>query len=289
MILNLYTQSQFYDCNVRQQLQEDGLTKRCVLRTGEAGTDASTNNIGADDLCSQRGLDSVDVQLLYAYRKDEEKPDDNTRFISWTMDPNDSSTEDLEGLMINKYLHDYPALNGDHSRSKTRVDLDRSDGFKSIDITAASYEVSGELDFIRRINFREAGGRDKIVTDSYIVGRLWAKHTGKVLVIKAHLKSKAGSSVFYKRCAAATEALAKASPCDLDSSTTGTFFDSSGNLASGPPSGVITAWNDTNFNPPSGDHFASFFNNPTTNNEVITDYFNPDLFSPDNSASSVRE
>ena len=43
MILGLYAKSQFYDCNVRQQLQEDGLTKRCVLRTGEAGTNADTN------------------------------------------------------------------------------------------------------------------------------------------------------------------------------------------------------------------------------------------------------
>ena len=245
--------------------------------------------IGADDLCSQRGLDTVDVQLLYAYRKDEEKPDDNTRFISWTMDPNDSSTEDLEGLMINKYLHDAPVLNGDHSRTKTRVDLDRSDGFKSIDITTALYEVSGELELITRTNFREAGGNDKIVTDSYIVGRHWAKRTGKVLVIRGHLKSEAGSSVFYKRCDAATEESAKVSTCDIDSSTTGTFFDSSGNLVSNAPDGVITDWNDTNFNPRGDDHFASFFNHAITNDQVITDYFNPDLFSPNNPASSVRE
>ena len=193
------------------------------------------------------------------------------------MDPNAPSTEDLEGLMINKYLQS----NG--LRTKTRVDLDRSDGFKSIGSTLAAYGVpSNELKVITRAYFKEAGGANKVVTDNYIVGRIWKKDYGKVLAIRAHLRSGAGSSVFYKTCTAPNESAAETSTCDIDSSSIGTYFDSNGDHVTAAPAGVITAWNDVNFNPPSGDHFTSFFNSADTADTVATNYFNPDLFSPDN-------
>ena len=276
MILNLYTQSQFYDCNARQQLQEDGLTKRCVLRVGEAGT----NSIGADDLCSQRGLDSVEVQLLYTYKKDDVDPDDDTRFVSWTMNPITPSTEDIEGLMINKYRKENEPL-----RARTRVNLNRSGGFKTIDSTQATHDgASDELLHIIRAHFKEVGDSNKIVTDNYIVGRIWEKDYGKVLAIRAHLRAGSGSSVFYKSCTVPNEEAARTSTCDVDNSSTGTFFDSNGTLVSNAPANVNTAWDNSNFNAPNGDHFASFFNNSTTTNTTVRDYFNPDSFSPGNTS-----
>ena len=265
----LYAKSQFYDCNARQQFQEDGLTKECVLRTGNTG------NIGDDDLCGEN--DQSPTKLLYAHMKNDEAPEDFTRFVSWTMDPNEPSTGDLKGLMINKYLQENP-----DGRTKTRVSLDRTSRFRTIDSTLASYSSSnGELTFIIRGHFREAGSNGT-VTDNYIVGRYWQENYQKVIALKAHLRSGSGSSIFVKICAAANEQAALASTCRVDGSVVGVFFDSSGVKQSAAGTGVITDGNNSLFNPPAGSHLASFFNHSSSSASVIRNYFNPDLFSPEN-------
>ena len=272
MLLNLYAQSQFYDCNARQQLQEDGLTKQCGVRDGSAGT----NTIGDNDLCDNTKT-PTDIQLLYAYTKDEANPDNRTRFVSWTMAPQSSATEDLEGLMINKYLQ-----SSDGRKTKTRVDLTRTAQLKTVDSTLAIYNGTTDVLLnIARVHIKE-GGSNGNVTDNYIVGRYWNSTYAKVLVIKGHIKKGTGSSVFYKTCAASDEAAALASNCDLTTSETPTFFDSSDAETSSRPTGVVNTWNDANFAAPAGNHLTSFFNAATTTAQVITDRFNPDLFSPDN-------
>ena len=241
------------------------------MRAGASGT----NTIGDNGLCDD-DLTPADVQLLYAYKKGA-TPDDYTRFISWTMDPQSSSTEDLEGLMINKYLG-----SSNNLRAKTRVDLTRTAQLKTVDSTHAIYNgTANTLKNIVRAYIKE-GGSNGDVTDNYIVGRYWNSTYAKVLVIKGHIKKGIGSSVFYKTCAAADEATALSATCDLTSSETPTYFDSSDVQTSSRPAGVVNTWNDTNFAASSGDHLVSFFNASTTTAQLVTNHFNPDLFSPDN-------
>ena len=274
VVLHFYAQSQFYDCNARQQLQEDGLTKQCRLRDG------TTGNIGGDDLCDP-GASSY-VQLLYSLTEGA-SADDLTRFVSWTMHPTTPKTKDIKGQLINKYLQ------GDGMRSKTRVDIDRIGGKKVIDSVLLVANAAGDIVSIARAYFREAGSGDP-VTDNYITGRYWHKDYAKVIAVRAHVSSTLGSAVFYRACAAATALDAVIAVCSL-AGVTAKSFNSNGGTESSAITGLTPTSADSKFDPrSSSDKLDTFFdtrtiiagNVPTGIETVIANYFDPDRFSPAN-------
>lgn len=264
-----YADTQFYDCNARQQLREDGLSVQCNLREGSEGS------IGEDNLCDEESITTT--QLLYAFSVGE-TPDDLTRFVSWTMDPNDPETVDVEGRMINKYLED----NG--RRTKTRVDLDRENGKKAVDTVFILQNSSNEPIVLKRVYFREAGSGDD-VTDNYIVGRVWDVNYGKVIAVRAHLRSSVGASVFVNRCDASDFTAAQTSDC-TSSTETAIYFNANGEQVTEAPSGLLTDGRDANFNPRDSDEdtLDTFFNGGT-----IDTYFNPSTFSPENDETVDEE
>ena len=171
LAVNFYATAQFYDCNAREQLQQDGLTTQCKLREGTDGS------LEGENLCDEGA--ATEVQLLSALITEGES-DDLTRFVSWTMDPNDPQSSDVEGQMINKYLQ------SDRGRTKTRVNLSRVSGKKAVDVTLLFHDPNGDPAFLLRVYFEEDGSGNA-VTDNYIVARYWSADYGKVLVTKAHL------------------------------------------------------------------------------------------------------
>ena len=274
VVLGFYAQAQFYDCNARQQLQEDGLTKQCRLRDG------TTGSIGDDDLCDPEA--SSYVQLLYSLI--EKNPaDDFTRFVSWTMHPETPKTEDIKGQLINKYLQRDGAI-----RTKTRVDIDRTGGKKVIDSILLVADAAGVISSITRVYFREAGSGTPI-TDNYITARSWNKDYAKVIAVRAHVSATLGASVFYKSCAAADALAAVTATCSL-SGVTPKYFNANGG-AENSIGGIVTSPSDSEFDArDSSDDLSTFFdtativagNVPTGINTIIGNFFDPGLFSPAN-------
>ena len=260
--IHFYAQSQFYDCNIRQQIRDDGLTRQCTLREGSGG------RMGEDNLCDEEASESV--QLLYALTQGN-PAEDWTRFVSWTMDPNDPATEDVQGVLINKYLQ------GDGIRTKTRVDLDRRDGKKVVNSTLLVYDLSGEPSQIVRAYFREEGEEGNI-TDNYIVGRYWQVDYGQVVTIRAHLRSGAGASVFVETCSVNDFTEAQNSACTA-SGASPVYFDLNDESSTSPIVGLTTSGADVVFDPrdPSRDDLDTFFNA-----QDIDDYFDEGAFSPEN-------
>ena len=274
VVLHFYAQSQFYDCNARQQLQEDGLTKQCRLRDG------TTGSIGGDDLCDPEAASYV--QLLYSLTEGA-PADDLTRFVSWTMHPTTPKAKDIKGQLINKYLQEN-AL-----RSKTRVDIDRTGGKKVIDSILLVANAAGDIILIVRAYFRE-GGSGNAVTDNYITGRYWHKDYAKVIAVRAHVSSTLGSAIFYKACAAATALDAVTAPCSL-LGVNAKSFNSNGGTESSAIAGLITTSADSKFDPrSSSDKLDTFFDTTTIIAgsgatgivTVIEKYFDPGRFSPAN-------
>ena len=58
LLIYAYANGLFYDCNVRQQVRGDGLSRLCKLRRGTSG------DIASDDLCDE---DDPSTQKMLAY------------------------------------------------------------------------------------------------------------------------------------------------------------------------------------------------------------------------------
>ena len=257
--INFYAQAQFYDCNARQQLREDGLTQQCPLREGD-------EEASLEELCDEES--STSIQLLYALIQGDQ-PEDFTRFVSWTMDPNTPEASDIQGRLINKYLQD----NG--LRTKTRVNLEREGGRKTVDSIFLYYDSSNEPQSSIRAYFREDGASS--VTDNYIVGRYWNTSYGKVIAVRAHVKSSTGAALFVEICPADDFAAAQASTCTA-SGATPVYFDANGDLVVASPEGLINTGSDDRFNPRNtSNNLDTFFDD-----ETIEDHFNPENFNPSN-------
>ena len=273
VVLRFYAQTQFYDCNARQQLQEDGLTEQCRLRGGTGGS------IDGDDLCDPAA--TAVVQLLYSLTE-KASVDDFTRFISWTMHPMTPKDEGIKGRLISKDLQ------SDGSKTKVRVDIDRTGGKKAISSVLLTTDAAGAIISISRAYFNEAGSGNAI-TDNYITARYWHKDYAKVIAVRSHVNVTLGLSVFYSTCAAADAIAAINVTCDP---ATPTYYNSNGAAIGSAPAGIITNPSDSKFNArDSGDKLGTFFNNTTAlvsgrgNNgieTIIENFFDPGLFSPAN-------
>ncbi len=270
--LSAYAISQFYDCNARQQVQEDGISKSCQLRVGTGG------DIGDGLVCDESESTTHKLQYNYTVKGNTE---DFTRFTAWTMDPGSSSVieSDLEGQMINKYLQD------DGHRTKLRVNLTRSSGAKTIDVTTIFQSTSPFADRnIARVIFKEKLEND-VTTEHYISSFIWAANWGSdknsIIAIRTYTKKSIGSVVFVKICdvGSSEDKLSKA--CDVESSPSSTKYFNADNeeITSNIPSELSAiAVTDTNF-----EDFVSVLGGAN-----FSEYFNPDRYSPEGVRSHSR-
>ncbi|MCY4644554.1 MAG: hypothetical protein OXB88_08040 [Bacteriovoracales bacterium] len=280
LVMNFYAQSQFYDCNAREQIQQDGLTRACPLREGTSGS------IGEDNLCDES--EATTVQLLYAHIVRGDKEDFN-RFTSWTMNPNDPSTNAVRGLLLNKYLQE-----NDQRRTKTRVDLDKNtDGEKVVDSTLLVIDSDGNEESIQRAYFREVKDSEGNVTDNFIIARFWTGNLARVVAFKAHVKADTGISLFLKSCDATTYSTAIASTCTPADSDL-KYYDSDGQPTASNgatnPGGLVNSATDAKFNSrantlnangtPSTPNPNTFYNVASPSAQDIADFFDPERFSP---------
>ncbi len=154
-----YAQAMFYDCNARQQALEDS--------DGEV-------------------LSSSDIQEVLVTKEDEGVPfRDFTRFVAWEGDP-----EALEnrGRMVNLYLQD------DDTRTRTRIDLSKTGGFKIVD-TVFQSEYNDGTEQWSRAYFREV-----LATEHYVIQRHWDSDDNTIIIVAGHFVEGAGSASFMNTC-----------------------------------------------------------------------------------------
>ena len=265
-----YAQSQFYDCNLRQQVREDGVAQQCLLREGEGSANP-------EELCHENENADISVQFSYALFQNEQLPDDFTRFVGWTVDLDDpAASADVQGMMVNKYLQD------DGARTKTRIDLYEDNEKKIVSSTVLVYNTNSNPQSVTRAYFREVRPSDGgTVTENYVVGRHWDRSHNEVISMRVHLKSNVGSVLFVTICQNLTDLEAAiASPCPVGAVLSTTYFDAEGTPigATADFSSELATSTDSNFDPerPS-DNLNTFFNG-----ESIDEYFEINNFAPEN-------
>ena len=262
LLHKLYTTSQFYDCNIRKQLRGDPLTTDCRLRVG----DGTQSSYGDGDLCDDT-VTTTPYQLLVADREGQT----HERFAGWSIDPNNPSTSSVAGRMVNNYQD-----------SKTRVDLTRKDGLKTIFTTIVT-PSSESTSFMRRTIFVEKDpGSTGSATDHYVVARWWHSAYQKILAIKAHYKAGAGASIFTETCnTITTQTAALAATCQVPNNATPTYFNPQGQVVANAPSGVLSS--SSTIAPDIATGEDKFYGSQATDEDV---FFNPDSFSPPNEDNS---
>ena len=201
---SFYARAIFYDCNARQQAQEDGVGRS--TQVDEAGT--------PDD-----PSDDVTKVVLTASLIGS-NPEDRTRFVAWTDTPDQPN---LMGLLVNKRLQQ------DGKRTKLRVDLKRTNYRKQVwAVLHIDYSGSSNPDDIRMMTsyeksvFREIDSDgDGRIDQHYVSGRYWDALINTLVVVKAQTQVGMGAVVYTRRCAASSLG-ASCTP------TTTTYYNSSG-------------------------------------------------------------
>lgn len=268
-LIYAYANGLFYDCNVRQQVRQDGLSRLCKLRSGSSG------NIASGDLCDEN-TPSSQKMLAFSYISSGQSLEDYSRFVAWTMDPANPGTEDLEGMMINRYLQD------DGLRSKTKVILNKVNGFKAVETLEFFYpdgQSTTDPNILTRIYVREAETGVN-VANNYIVIRRWRESHGSVLAIRAHVRDGVGAIVYVASCPAATYADAVSSMCSAESSTPlqTTCFDTDHNAVNcGPFSGMASNTDSVFDHPDISINLDTFLDMRS-----ISSIFDPGNYSPEN-------
>ena len=271
-VVSFYAMAQFYDCNLRQQLQSDGITRQCPLREGTAGS------LGDDDLCDEDADTSVEV----IWAKLDHGGGKYKRFVGWSIDTSSLETSDIEGLMIN--LYDEPENSRYPLDSKTRIDLKRTGGKREVDAVLLSSENydTNDVHAIIRVFIKESGSGDP-VENNYIVARHWRKDYEKVLTARIHIKADTGIVVYHKECAAATFTAALTSNCTASGVSTGLSFDLEGSVLSTRPAGLAASGSDLNFaSSTTSDSLDSFIDTHASTDAAVDKYFNSDSYSPSN-------
>ena len=179
-----YAQAMFYDCNARQQALEDS--------EGEL-------------------LSSSDIQEILITKEDEDVPfADFTRFVAWEGEPEASENR---GRLVNLYLQD------DNTRTKTRIDLSKRGGLKTVD-TVSNVEWNTGTDHWSRAYFREVSE-----TEQYVMQRHWDSGDNTIIIVAGHFLEGEGSSSFMNTCASTDPNGA----CPLGNTPVATYLDEDGN------------------------------------------------------------
>ncbi len=166
-----YAWALFYDCNARQQALEDG--------DGELRSDSD----------------------LQAILQTKGNPEDHTRFVAWMGDLN---AQESQGKLVNLYLQD------DRTRTKTRIDLNKVGGLKTVDVVF-HFQWNNGVDHWSRAYFREISE-----SEQFVVQRHYDSDDDTVIIVAGHFLEEVGSATFRRDC------LANGNPniaCDLDTTS----------------------------------------------------------------------
>ncbi len=166
-VQNFYAKAVFYDCNAREQAQEDGVGSKTE-------TDSDTEET---------------VRILTAKRVKDSAPEDETRFVSWTDLP---ETENVKGKLVNKYLQP------DGARTKTRIDLEIENGARNI--RSLLRDARNEGLFYTRADFEEILDDDGNKTAHRVSGRYYDNQDNVIVEIAAYSVKGNGTAIFMKMC-----------------------------------------------------------------------------------------
>ena len=166
---SFYAQAVFYDCNARQQAQEDGVGS-------STETDGDTEET---------------VTILTAKTVKASAPDDFTRFVSWTDLP---ENENVRGKLVNKYL-----LEKDGARTKTRIDLEIENGARDVKSFLLAREADGDLSYTRA-DFTEILDDEGRPIAHQVSGRYYDDQDQVIVEIAAYSTTDNGTAVFMKKC-----------------------------------------------------------------------------------------
>lgn len=187
-----YAQANFYDCNARQQALED---------------------VPQENERDEEGQEIENPIKVYTAEMIGPRPNDFTRFVSWTDDPN---SENVQGKLVNLYLQD------DGIRTKTRIDLEKTGGAKTINSLFLS-STETDLKTYTRADFTEMLDAN-IVVEHRVSGRHYNSHDDVIINVASSVKKNIGASVFVKKCASPS---AFSDSCNL-ASPTAYYYDSDG-------------------------------------------------------------
>ena len=196
---SFYAMTNFYDCNIRQQVQE-------------------SNNVVR-----------LDSGQYISSEIDSDNPQDNTRFVSWIYDEGEKIAR---GKLVNLYLQD------DGIRTKTRIDLSHKDGNKVVNsfLYFSDPGIPPTLHkFYTRVLFKEITDDNGEVTEHRIGGRHYNTFINAVIAFAAVVKKGVGSAVFLKKCENTDDAHA---PCNLSSTYEKKYYDANGEVLASAPDGM---------------------------------------------------
>ena len=236
---SFYAMSIFYDCNAREQAQQDGVGR--------------SEHEDPDDPIAE------EIPVLTAKWIDPSLPEDWTRFVSWTDVP---ESENVSGILINKYLQD------DLTRTKTRVDLKVTGGARSV--WGVLYVDSFGFDeWYTKFAFREVRQPDGTVDEHLIAGRHWDDRDQTVIVVKAKAVLGTGISVFMWQCPNRTISQIN-DDCSTGGTATEMFYDEDGQTLDETAAGSVglEVDHDSSDLLAIGDYFF-----PTDGGETSEDFF----------------
>ena len=200
-----YATGIFYDCEVRRQAIQDS---RGELRS------------------------SSSIQSVLNTREDRGVPvRDWTFFVAWE---GDFDASENRGRLVN--LH----LQSDNTRTKTRIDMNKQNGLKTMDMFLY-YQFNNGMDLFSRAYFREISE-----TEHYLAKRYFDTIDNRVIVTVGHYLEGVGSSSFLNNCDTAIFNYNFNITCPLGSSPTELYLDEDGNplsAAQAANAGLITLSN----------------------------------------------
>ena len=191
---NFYAQAIFYDCNARQQAQEDG-----VGRTEQEDDDSNM---------MLPVLTASNIGTL---------PEDLTRFVSWTDLP---ETQNVSGLLINKYLQD------DGTRTKTRIDLKIDTGARSVWSVLYVERAGGDKSYIKAAFQESDEDTNGVFNEHRVSGRYWDDQDETIISIRASARKDKGVTIRMDECTG--QALININ-AGCTTGTTWTYLDTDGN------------------------------------------------------------
>ena len=200
---SFYAITSFYDCNVRQQIQEDEVTR------ADSGQ-YTASRIGST-------------------------PADYTRFVSWIYRDNNAGESIAHGRLVNRYLQE------DGMRTQTRIDLSYN-GDKNVDslvsFVSRNPDTNSEYRYYTRVFFQEVSNDEGDVVEHQIAGRHYNSTQNDVVVVAAVVKLGVGTTVFLKTCQDTNDLNFN---CDISSDATVKHFSAAGIEMDEPPAGMPTS------------------------------------------------
>ena len=241
-----YALTNFNDCNITSQAEEDGMTK---LESGQFVSSQINNS----------------------------NPKDNTRFVSWIYDEIEDSKSVAKKIARGKVVSLH--LQKNKVRVNTRIDLSHHEGDRIVDnfihilIPKKPPMTHREHDLFTRIVFSEISNDNNEVVEHRIGGRYYATTItmNDILTFIAVVKKGVGSVVFLKKCDDTNDPHAS---CDLSPGNYETlFYDANENDLTSAPDGIPATLEAIGFD--HTPYLISDFYDGETEDNYLQPSFNP--------------